>query len=49
MEFPPETYDVFKADQFETAAGDIVMEVMLQMQPNGRCLNHYRMALDGTC
>jgi hypothetical protein len=31
MEFPPETYDVFKADQFETAhaglTGDAVMEV----------------------
>jgi hypothetical protein len=52
MEFPPETYDVFEANQFETArarlAGDAVMEVMLQMRPNGRCLDHYRIALDGT-
>jgi hypothetical protein len=52
MEFPPETYDVFEADQFETArarlTGDAVMEVMLQMRPNGRCLDHYRIALDGT-
>jgi hypothetical protein len=49
MEFPPETYDVFEADQFETArarlTGDAVMEVMLQMRPNGRCLDHYRIAL----
>jgi hypothetical protein len=29
-------------------AGDAVMEVMLQMRPNGRCLDHYRIALDGT-
>jgi hypothetical protein len=52
MEFPPETYDVFEANQFETArarlAGDAFMEVMLQMRPNGRCLDHYRIALDGT-
>jgi hypothetical protein len=52
MEFPPESYDVFDSEQFETArarlTGDAVMEVMLQMRPNGRCLNHYRIALDGT-
>ncbi len=52
MEFPPETYDLFEAEQFETArarlTGDAVMEVMLQMRPNGRCLDHYRIALDGT-
>jgi hypothetical protein len=52
MEFPPETYDVFEADQFETArarlTGDAVMEAMLQMRPNGRCLDHYHIALDGT-
>ncbi len=52
MEFPPETYDVFDSDLFETArarlTGDAVMEVMLQMRPNGRCLDHYRIALDGT-
>ncbi len=52
MEFPPETYDVFEAEQFETArarlARDAVIEVMLQMRPNGRCLDHYRIALDGT-
>ncbi len=28
--------------------GDAVMEVILQMRPNGRCLDHYRIALDGT-
>ena len=52
MEFPPETYDVFDADQFETArprlAGDLVMEVMLQMRPSGRCVDHFRVGLDGT-
>ncbi len=50
MEFPPESNDVFDSEQFETArarlAGDAVMEVMLQMRPNGRCLDHYRIALD---
>ncbi len=52
MEFPPQTYDVFKAYQFESAqarlVGNAVMEVMLQMRPNGRCLDHYNIALDGT-
>jgi hypothetical protein len=52
MEFPPESYDVFDSELFETArarlAGDAVLEVMLQMRPNGRCLDHYRIALDGT-
>jgi hypothetical protein len=52
MEFPPESYNVFDSEQFETArarlTGDAVMEVMLQMRPNGRCLDHYRIALDGT-
>jgi hypothetical protein len=50
MEFQPETYNVFEADQFERArlTGGAVMEVMLQMRPNGRCLDHYRIALDGT-
>jgi hypothetical protein len=42
MEFPPAEYDVFNAREFENArargAGDYVMEVMLQMRPNGRCL-----------
>jgi hypothetical protein len=52
MEFQPETYDVFESNQFAAArvrlAGDAVMEVMLQMRPNGRCLDQYRIALDGT-
>ena len=51
MEFPPETYDVFEAEKFETArarlSGNTVMEVLLQMRPNGRCLDHFRIALDG--
>jgi hypothetical protein len=52
MEFPPLEYDVFDASEFETARprgpGDAVMEVMLQMRPNGRCLDHFRVALTGT-
>jgi hypothetical protein len=52
MEFPPVKYDVFDAREFENArprgAGDAVMEVMLQMRPNGRCLDHFRVALTGT-
>jgi hypothetical protein len=40
------------AREFENArpqgAGDAVMEVMLQMRPNGRCLDHFRVALTGT-
>jgi hypothetical protein len=52
MEFPPTEYDVFDAREFENArargAGDYVMEVMLQMRPNGKCLDHFRVALTGT-
>jgi hypothetical protein len=28
--------------------GGAVIEVMLEMRPNGWCLDHYRIALDGT-
>ncbi len=52
MEFPPQTYDVFEADQCESVqvrlAGNAIMEVTLQMRPYGRCLDHYTIALDGT-
>ncbi len=52
MEFPPAEYDVFDAREFKNArargAGDYVLEVMLQMRPNGRCLDHFRVALTGT-
>ena len=51
MEFPPDNYDVFEAEQFDTArartAGDAVMEVMMQMRPSGRCVDHFRIGLDG--
>jgi hypothetical protein len=51
MEFPPTEYDIFEANIFETArpraAGGAVMEVMLQMRPKGRCLDHFRIGLTG--
>jgi hypothetical protein len=51
MEFPTE-WSVFKADEFETAAplshGKAVMELMIQARPNGRLLDHFRIATGGS-
>ena len=49
MEFPPDTWFVFPAENFTTAVprihGDFTAEVMAQVRPNGRVLNHWRIAL----
>ena len=51
MEFPTVSWDVFEADEFETAAprstGEAVMELMMQLRPNGRIQDHFRVALGG--
>ena len=52
MEFPPTSWFVFPASDFETAParnpGDIGMEIMAQMRPNGRVMDHWRVALGGS-
>jgi hypothetical protein len=49
MEFPAE-WAVFQADEFDTDAprshGKAVMELMIQARPNGRLLDHFRIALE---
>ena len=51
MEFPPE-WEVFPAEDFNTAgpraAGECGMELLAQMRPNGRVLDHYRVTLGGS-
>ncbi len=51
MEFPAE-WAVFQADEFDTAApsshGKAVMELIIQARPNGRLLDHFRIATGGS-
>jgi len=51
MEFPPTGWEIFGAEDFETAAprvaGDAVMELMAQIRPNGRVMDHWRVAIGG--
>ena len=52
MEFPTTEWDIFEASDFETAAprstGSAVMELMMQLRPNGRIQDHFRVALGGS-
>ena len=52
MEFPPGDWDIFEAESFETApprtAADVCVEVMAQIRPNGRIMDHWRIATGGT-
>ena len=51
MEFPPD-WEVMAADDFTTArprnAGLCGMELLAQVRPNGRILDHYRVSLGGS-
>ena len=51
MEFPPD-WEVMAADDFTTArprnAGLCSMELLAQVRPNGRILDHYRVSLGGS-
>jgi len=51
MEFPPENWDLFKAEEFETAIarspGDVGVELMVQARPNGRVVDHWRLVTGG--
>ena len=52
MEFPPTTWFIFNAEEFETtrprAAADLCVEVMAQVRPNGRIMDHWRVSTGGT-
>jgi len=51
MEFLPAGWEIFNTEDFETAAprvaGDAVMELMAQIRPNGRVMDHWRVAIGG--
>jgi hypothetical protein len=51
MDFPP-VYSVFPAEQFLTAAprspGALGVELLAQVRPNGRIIDHYRLVLGGS-
>ena len=52
MDFPPENYDIFHAEDFEMAEtrnpGQCGVEVMAQARPNGRVMDHWRLAIGGS-
>jgi hypothetical protein len=52
MEFNPEAWDCFPAEEFNTAApraaSSLNMELLIQARPNGRMLDHFRIGLGGT-
>ena len=52
MEFHPAEWNVFPADDFETAippgTGELEVEVMAQIRPNGRVMDHWRVATGGS-
>ena len=51
MEFPPGDWCIFEATSFETAppraAADVCVEVMAQITPNGRIMDHWGIATGG--
>jgi hypothetical protein len=51
MDFPPQ-WQLFEMEQFATAApraaGELGMELAMQVRPNGRMLDHYRVTLGGS-
>ena len=52
MEFPPDAYFIFPAEHFENAVprinGDYTAEILAQVRPNGRVMDHWRIVLGGT-
>jgi hypothetical protein len=51
MEYPP-PWEVFNMEDFSTASprvcGELGMELLMQVRPNGRMLDHYRVTLGGS-
>ena len=52
MEFPPKEWDVFPAEQFDTAVprdpGDLGMELLVQIRDTGRAQDHFCVVLGRT-
>jgi hypothetical protein len=52
MEFQPGSWDCFPLEEFGTAAprevGALNMELLMQVRPNGRMLDHFRVCLGGS-
>ena len=52
MEYPPSSWFIFGAEDFNTAAtrnpGEIGVEAMVQIRPNGRIQDHWRLATGGS-
>jgi len=51
MEFPPTDWAVFEAADFEVAQprnpGDLGVELLAQVRPNGRVVDHWRLTMGG--
>jgi hypothetical protein len=51
MEYPPQQWECFNAEEFNTAqprsAGELGAELLVQVRPNGRMLDHFRVAVGG--
>ena len=51
MDFPPD-WEIFPEDEFTMAsprnAGELGMELLAQVRPNGRVLDHYRITMGGS-
>ena len=52
MEFPPANWDIFPVEEFATAAprvnSECSVELMAIVRPNGRVMDHWRLATGGT-
>ena len=52
MEFPTDEWDIFESADFDSAAprgtGAAHMELMMQLRPNGRIQDHFRVAMGGS-
>ena len=52
MEFPPAKWFIFPSLDFGTGTarspGELGVELLLQVRPNGRAVDHWRLALGGT-
>ena len=52
MEFPPDNYFIFPAEHFENAMprinGDYTVEILAQVRPSGRVMDHWRAVLGGS-
>ena len=52
MDFPPDSWDFFPLDAFDTASardpGYLGMEALMQVRSNGRMLDHFKIVLGGS-